>query len=226
MTSGGREARRSGRVRASGRDPRPYPRGRACGRVHDASAVARLRAVSTDSGEQVFFHGHPSWRSILGFYIKGVVLTIIAGAIAGVVTRLAGRSVNVGIVAAVVAVALVAMVLIGLIMRIQTTYTISSRRLTIRSGILTREMHEARLERVQNVNATQSLLERMLRVGTVDFDTAAGAEYDFKFRGVADPQSIVRTVDQAIQTMQSGSAGGDYTPPTATQPHAPGSDAV
>jgi uncharacterized membrane protein YdbT with pleckstrin-like domain len=184
---------------------------------------------STDAGEQIFFHGHPSWRSILGFYIKGVVLTIIAGAIAGVVTRLAGRSVNVGIVAAVVAVALVVMILVGLIKRISTTYTISNRRLTITSGILTREMHEARLERVQNVNVTQSLLERMLRVGTVDFDTAASAEYDFKFGGVDNPRSIVGTVDQAIHAMQQAAPQGPgaYTPqPGATQPHAPGSDAV
>jgi uncharacterized membrane protein YdbT with pleckstrin-like domain len=183
--------------------------------------------VTTDSGEQVFFHGHPSWRSILSFYIKGVVLTIIAGAIAGVVTRLAGRSVNVGIVAAVVAVALVVMVVVGLIKRVATTYTISNRRLTITSGILSREMHEARLERVQNVNVTQSLLERMLRVGTVDFDTAAGAEYDFKFGGVADPRSIAQTVDQAIHAMQQSAGPGAYAaPPGATQPHAPGSDAV
>jgi uncharacterized membrane protein YdbT with pleckstrin-like domain len=58
---------------------------------------------------------------------------------------------------------------------------------------------------VQNVNATQSLLERMLRVGTVDFDTAAGAEYDFKFRGVARPKEIVRTVDRALRELRTGS---------------------
>jgi uncharacterized membrane protein YdbT with pleckstrin-like domain len=63
-------------------------------------------------------------------------------------------------------------------------------------------MHETRLERVQNVGSSQSLLERMLRVGTVDFDTAAEAGFDFKFVGVAGPQNIVRTVDRAIHEMQ------------------------
>src|SRR5581483_348417 len=109
-------------------------------------------------------------------------------------------------VIAAVFVALVIVLVIGLLKRVQTTYTISNQRLTIRTGIFSREMHETRIERVQNVNATQSLLDRMLRVGTVDFDTAAGAEYDFKFRGVANPQGIVRTVDRAIHGLRGQGA--------------------
>jgi uncharacterized membrane protein YdbT with pleckstrin-like domain len=182
--------------------------------------------MAIESGEQVYFHGHPSWRSILDFYFKGLLVAIVAGAIAGVVTRVANHKVNVGVVAAVVAVVLVLVVLAGLIKRLQTTYTISSRRLTIRSGIFTREMHEARLERVQNVNSTQSLLERILHVGTVDFDTAAGSGFDFKFTGVADPHGIVRIVDQAVQSIQSGTAPAAGTPGAIPPPHAPGSDAV
>jgi uncharacterized membrane protein YdbT with pleckstrin-like domain len=163
--------------------------------------------VDPAPGEQIFFHGHPSWRSILGFYFKGLVLAVIAGAIAGVVTRVADHKVKVAVVIIVVAVVLVAVVLVGLIRRIATTYTISNQRLTIRKGILSREMHETRLERVQNVNVTQSAFQRMLSVGTVDFDTAAGAEYDFKFEGVGDPQGIVKTVDRAQHELQQGSPG-------------------
>jgi uncharacterized membrane protein YdbT with pleckstrin-like domain len=158
--------------------------------------------VDPEPGEQVFFHGHPSWRSILGFYAKGLVVVILAGALAGVITAIAAGSVKVGWVIAVVLVGFAAMLIAGLIRRIQTTYTISNRRLTIDTGIFSRELHETRLERVQNVNSRQSLLERILRVGTVDFDTAAGAEYDFKFRGVSDPHQIVRTVDRAVQEFQ------------------------
>jgi hypothetical protein len=36
-------------------------------------------------------------------------------------------------------------------------------------------------------------------VGTVDFDTAGGAGYDFTFHGVANPGEIVRTVDRALK---------------------------
>ena len=60
---------------------------------------------------------------------------------------------------------------------------------------------ETRLERVQNVRSRQRVLERLLGVGTIDFDTAAGAAYDFSFRGVDDPGRIVRTVNAAQEEM-------------------------
>ena len=138
--------------------------------------------------EQVFFHGHPSWRSMLAFYMRGLLAAVLAGVIAGLVTRVTGRSVDVPWVAAAVLVVFLSCSRGGSCRRIATTYTITNRRLTIRSGLLSRELHETRLERVQNVNSRQRLLERMLGVGTVDFDTAGGAAYDFSFRGVDDPQ--------------------------------------
>jgi uncharacterized membrane protein YdbT with pleckstrin-like domain len=161
-------------------------------------------AQTTGTAEEQFFHGHPSWRSILDFYLRGLVMIVVAGALAGLITRVAGHKVNVAVVAVVVAVGLVLVLGIGFLRRLRTTYTITSRRLTIHIGLMSREMHECRLERVQNVNATQSMFERLLRIGTVDFDTAAGAEFDFKFRGVETPQEIVRTVDQALQQLQEG----------------------
>jgi uncharacterized membrane protein YdbT with pleckstrin-like domain len=158
--------------------------------------------VDPEPGEEVFFHGHPSWRSMLAFYVRGLLTAVVAGVIAGVVTRLANGGVQAGWVSTAVLVIFLIVLLWGLVRRISTTYTISNRRLTIRSGLLSREMHETRLERVQNVNSRQRLLERLLRVGTVDFDTAGGAAYDFKFRGVDDPARIVRTVDRALHELR------------------------
>jgi uncharacterized membrane protein YdbT with pleckstrin-like domain len=165
--------------------------------------AATLVAMATPSAaEEQFFHGHPSWRSILDFYFKGLAMIVVAGALAGLITRVAGKSVSIPVVAAVVAAGIVLMLLGGLFRRLRTTYTITDRRLTVHIGILSRELHECRLERVQNVNASQSILERLLGIGTVDFDTAGGSEFDFKFRGVEGPQQIVRTVDRALQALQ------------------------
>ncbi len=158
--------------------------------------------MNPEPGEQVFFHGHPSWRSMVAFYIRGLLAAIAAGVIAGLVTRIANGGVRAVWVTAAVLVIFVIVLVWGLIRRISTTYSITNRRLTIRSGLLSREMHETRLERVQNVNSRQRVLERILGVGTVDFDTAGSAEYDFSFRGVADPGQIVRTVDRALHELR------------------------
>ena len=78
----------------------------------------------------------------------------------------------------------------------------ATRRLVIERGFLGRDVQETRLERVQNVTSRQTLGERLLRVGTLHFDTAAGAGYDFSFRGVARPRELVQTVDAALQTSE------------------------
>lgn len=167
-----------------------------------ASATVRLRPMDPEPGEDVFFHGHPSWRSMLAFHMKGVLAAIGAGVIAGIVTAIANGSVNVLTVVIVVVVVFLLIVLVGFIRRLSTTYTITNRRLTIESGVLSRDLHQTRLARVQNVNLRQNVLERILRVGDVDFDTAASADYDFSFRGVAGPRDIVQTVDRALRVLQ------------------------
>ncbi len=158
--------------------------------------------MNPEPGEEVFFHGHPSWRALLSFYVKGILAAVLAGAIAGVITRLSSRTVSVGWVTGVVLIVFILVLLVGTIRRIQTTYTITNRRLTIDTGLMSRELHETRLERVQNVNSRQSLLQRLLGVGSVDFDTAGSAQYDFTFHGVADPRAIVQTVNRALHEVQ------------------------
>jgi uncharacterized membrane protein YdbT with pleckstrin-like domain len=150
-------------------------------------------------GEEVLFHGHPSWRSMPGFHAKGLLGGVLVGAIAGLISALVDGHVQVIWVILAVFVVFVANLVIGLVRRLQTTYTVTSERLTIERGLMTRELHETRLERVQNVNLRQSMVERALAVGTVDFDTAGGAAYDFSFIGVPEPKRLVRTVDKALR---------------------------
>src|SRR3954470_3707441 len=141
-------------------------------------------------GETVLFDGHPSWRATLGFYIVGVVGAVAAGVLAGV---LLGVAVGVPVVVAALLIVLIA----GLVKSLGTHYMVTTDRLRIRRGILARRVQQTRLDRVQNVNTDQSLLQRMLRIGTVDFDTAGTDDSDFTFRGIADPSSVVAAVDRA-----------------------------
>jgi uncharacterized membrane protein YdbT with pleckstrin-like domain len=158
--------------------------------------------VDPEPGESVFFHGHPSWRSMLAFYLQGLLVAVLAGVVAGVVTEIAAGRLQLGWVVGAVLACFVVVVAVGVARRMRTTYTVTNERLTIEVGLLSRDLHHARLGRVQNVSCSQSLLQRMLRVGTVDFDTAGEAGFDFAFRGVANPRQIVRTVDRALREPQ------------------------
>ncbi len=141
-------------------------------------------------GEEMVFDGHPSWRAVLRFYVIGVILVGVAAAIGA----LAGGA-GIAILAGAIVLAIV--VLAGLIKRSATRYVITTERLHIRRGILSRSTQETRVERVQNVNTQQSFFERLLQVGTVDFDTAGTDDSEFRFVGVGNPDEVVRAVDRA-----------------------------
>ncbi len=170
--------------------------------------MLRPMALNLSPGERVIFQGHPSWRAILGFYLKGIAIA----AVVGVVARL--FDVSGGTVFLLVLVIIGLTVLIGFVKRVATTYTITDRRLNIKRGIVSREVQETRLERVQNVNFNQSVYQRIVQIGDVDFDTAAGDDYNFVFAGVANPEQVVESVDQATGTHSAGTHGlGEPQPP-------------
>ncbi len=167
-------------------------------------------APKLQPGERVIYEGHPSWRSILDFYLKGLLVTALVCLAVQLIIDEAGTTT----IVAVVGVALT--ILIGFIKRVATSYTITDRRLHIKRGIVSRTIQETRLERVQNVNFHQGVFQRILQIGDVDFDTAAGDDYDFTFGGVAEPADVVHRVDEA--THHAGSGLGDpaqASPPTA-----------
>jgi uncharacterized membrane protein YdbT with pleckstrin-like domain len=164
--------------------------------------------VDLQSGERVIYQGHPSWRAILGFYLKG----ILVGAAAGVLAALINDGVGLGIITFAVVVAVT--ILAGFVKRVATVYTITDRRLNIKRGIVARRVQETRLQRVQNVNYTQGAFERLLQVGNVDFDTAGTDDSDFTFYGVADPERVVQHVEHAtpIVTGLQGEAESETKP--------------
>jgi uncharacterized membrane protein YdbT with pleckstrin-like domain len=165
-------------------------------------------SLNLSAGEQVIFEGHPSWRAILGFYLKGILVAVVLGVIAKLVDSNATAFIVILVVIAVT-------VLIGFIKRVATTYTITNRRLNIKRGIISREIQETRLERVQNVNYQQSVYQRIMQIGDVDFDTAATDDNSFIFAGVANPEEVVHRVDQATGRHTAGEHGlGEAQPPS------------
>jgi len=164
--------------------------------------------VKVDPGERIIYQGHPSWRGILSFYLKGVLLSIAAALVVWLLTGLFGDSEN-GLASGILIAGVVLTVLIGFVRRVATVYTITDRRLHIKRGIIARHTQETQIHRAQNVNTHQSVIDRMLQVGTVNFDTAGSGDYDFAFVGVSDPEDVVRAVDEVQHQSQRQTASPD-----------------
>jgi uncharacterized membrane protein YdbT with pleckstrin-like domain len=151
--------------------------------------------VDLQPAEKVIYQGHPSWRAIVGFYIKGALV----GAAAGVLAGLIDSSTGLAIVTFLVILAVT--ILVGFIKRVATVYTITDHRLNIKVGIVARKVQETRLQRVQNVNYDQGVYERIMQIGDVEFTTAGTDESNFVFAGVAQPEQVVQQVEKATPVL-------------------------
>lgn len=141
-------------------------------------------------GEEIVFHGHPSWRGLLSFYVRGLGAALVIAVVVAVITRI-----GLGLLAAAALGA--GVVVVGFVRRMATIYLVTSQRLTIQRGVIARQIQHTRIDRVQNVNITQTALQRLLRVGTVDFETAGNSDSGFRFTGLAGPNRVVAAVDRA-----------------------------
>lgn len=158
-------------------------------------------------GERLLWEGKPSWRSTMSFYLQFVaagliplVVILIARAVSDV-----DWSVWVGILIALAA--LVLGVLIGWVRRHFTHYTITNRRITIRTGVLAKTERTAHIDRLQNVTIRQSPLDRVFQVGTLDFDTAGGdSDSNLNFLGIDDPQDLRDTIAREYLSEKHGVA--------------------
>ena len=99
-------------------------------------------------------------------------------------------------------------VLFALVQRIFVRYTITNQRLYLQRGIVARNIQQTRIERVQNVTTRQSVMDRLFRVGTVDFDTAGTEDASFAFAGVNDPSGVVASVSEAQRAAGAGASDG------------------
>ena len=155
------------------------------------------------AGETLIFEGHPSWRSALAFYVKGAAAALLAAAAVAGATAL-GDGLDWPLVIVVFLVVDSLALLIGFVRRWTTVYTITTQRLRIKRGLIARRVQQTDIDRVQNVNTDQTVLQRILQVGTVDFDTAGTDDSEFRFEGVEDPEEVVQAVDQARGGVSAG----------------------
>jgi uncharacterized membrane protein YdbT with pleckstrin-like domain len=141
--------------------------------------------------ERILYAQSPSWRSQFTLHLGALVAAILVGAIVFLAVDPDWIGILVGI-----AVAVVAVVLLWL-ERSRTKYVITTHRIHVREGLISKELQETRLDRIQNVTVNQSVAQRLLMIGTVDYDTAGDDGSRFRMEGVPRPQGLVRLVDTA-----------------------------
>jgi uncharacterized membrane protein YdbT with pleckstrin-like domain len=157
-------------------------------------------------GEKVLWRGRPTWRAYIGFFLKYGVIALLPGVVVEVLKDTAWDSAPRAAAWGVTVVLLVLVAIVGSIKKLETLYMVTSERIYIRTGILSRHDHSTTYARVQNVNSSQGILDRVLGTGDVDFDTAASDDFDFRFYAVRHPEKLVKLVAE-VEAQGRGPAG-------------------
>jgi len=166
--------------------------------------------VELVDGERILWQGRPSWRAQISYFIVWIPLALLPVIIAGI---LAANDQDTGLPywqwLLISLLLVVGVVVYDALRRYSTFYVVTDQRLRVRHGILSRHEQSARFERVQNVEVSQSLMDRLLKVGAVEFDTAGSDQSDagFRYAGIADPQRLVHIVAQHSRATAHPQAG-------------------
>lgn len=100
-----------------------------------------------------------------------------------------------------------AALLIVTVVKWRTTYfVVTSHRLIYRQGVVARDGVEIPLERVNNVNFTQGIFERLIGVGDLLIESG-GQDGQQTFTDIAQPESVQNIIHSTLQNLQSTKFG-------------------
>jgi len=97
--------------------------------------------------------------------------------------------------------------------RLAWRYLVDDRTIESYRGVLAREVRSVRIGDLRNVSVKQSVMQRLLDVGDVEFSSAAGGDVEVVFFGVAQPLQVKELVrrlqDGALPASAEDDAGGE-----------------
>ena len=102
-------------------------------------------------------------------------------------------------VLAVPAAVFVYLIIVVVYRRYSWHYTIDGETIESRQGLIARKLQSIRIRDLRNINLKQSLMQRLLNVGDVEFSSAGGGGVEVVFLGVSDP-TAVKALAQRLQS--------------------------
>ena len=137
-----------------------------CGEMLGKQASAARQETKAEAEEKTLREDKPALISYLGAFVIGVLLFFLLG---------------VGIL----------IILWVFIDRNCTLYTITSKRVKTKKGILSCKMDEIDIAHIRNVSLRQTFGAKMFGYGDVLIGTAGTGGYEIIIKGIKDPQDVM-----------------------------------
>ena len=157
-------------------------------------------------GEHVNLDLHPHWVVFVKPGVISVLLLVFVAASQrlndGWIKTGVTRVLLIGLLISVGAVAVVAL------KWSRTFFVVTSQRVIFRQGVLSRRGVEIPLDRVNNVNFAQTILERMLGAGDLLIESASEDGQQL-FSDIRNPEQVQNLIHEAIQSRTGREANAD-----------------
>jgi uncharacterized membrane protein YdbT with pleckstrin-like domain len=122
---------------------------------------------SLTEDEKIILEFHPHWSTLVATFFWAIVTVAITGVVIFFIPDGDSQMLIRLIVAGIGVLAIILVGFLPFLRWVTTTYTLTNRRFVMRHGILSRSGRDIPLTRVNDVSFRHSLIERMLRTGTL-----------------------------------------------------------
>lgn len=160
--------------------------------------------------EEIVWTEHPSLYTHLGQILLGLVLVGVGIAISQIDAL--QTDVGVGTLGSLLGLALLAVGVVvavaGYLRRTTTVYVLTTKNVYRKAGVLRREVDPIRLDRVADMEYSQSLVERALNIGDVRIMTAGTGGKDMVLEDVPAVQEFVDRLSRQLDRESAPDARG------------------
>lgn len=160
--------------------------------------------------EAVRWSGRPSLHTLVPETVAAIILVIVGIGLARRAQPFVaeqGWPEFVAYAPLLLAVAGIALIGYSLLHWLRLLYVITDEEIYVKIGLVSRDVKQVPLTRVQNVTYDQSVLERFLSYGTVQVFTAGTNTDDLILESVPDPEEVMKTLSTHVSEMQTGDRG-------------------
>ncbi len=140
----------------------------------------------------------PAWRFQWATILLAIV--VLALSIMAVVSSWGSesRSTLFLIIAAIFGVTFVFLCLMIVYQHYSWRFAVDDLNIESRKGIIARNVNSIRIMDLRNVNVRQSIIQRLLGIGNVEFSSSGGADVEVVFFGVLDPMKVKRSIQSTL----------------------------
>ena len=159
-------------------------------------------------GERSVLLVRPHWKTVLRPLFIAVITIAAAVALEVVIPSGSAAAAERLAVLAIAVIILLAWVLVPILRWRTTTYELTSRRLRLREGILSRKGRDFPLARISDVSFQHGPIDRLLGCGKLIVESA-GEHGQLVLSEIPDVERVQATLFQLVQDEQQGLTGDD-----------------